>query len=72
VKLIAETGERRVIGGQVIGTKGVAERVNLLALAIQRGLRADELAGVEYCYMPSTSDVIEPLTAAAEAILRKL
>jgi NADH oxidase (H2O2-forming) len=72
VKLLAETKEHKIIGGQVIGTKGVAERVNLLALAIQKGMRADELADIEYCYMPAVCDVIEPLTAAAEVVLRKL
>lgn len=72
VKLLVETRERKIIGGQVIGTGGVAERVNLLALAIQKGMRADELADIEYCYMPAVCDVIEPLTAAAEVVLRKL
>ena len=72
VKLIVGTRERKIIGGQVIGTGGVAERVNLLALAIQKGMRADELADIEYCYMPAVCDVIEPLTAAAEVVLRKL
>jgi len=72
VKLLVETGEHKIIGGQVIGTEGVAERVNLLTLAIQKGMRADELADIEYCYMPAVCDVIEPLTAAAEVVLRKL
>jgi len=72
VKLLVETKERKIIGGQVIGTEGVAERVNLLTLAIQKGMRADELADIEYCYMPAVCDVIEPLTAAAEVVLRKI
>jgi len=72
VKLLVETGEHKIIGGQVIGTEGVAERVNLLTLAIQKSMRADELADIEYCYMPAVCDVIEPLTAAAEVVLRKL
>jgi len=72
VKLLVETEGHKIIGGQVIGTRGVAERVNLLTLAIQKGMRADELADIEYCYMPAVCDVIEPLTAAAEVVLRKL
>ncbi len=72
VKLLAEIKEHKIIGGQVIGTSGVAERVDLLALAIQKSMRADELADIEYCYMPAVCDVIEPLTVAAEVVLRKL
>jgi NADPH-dependent 2,4-dienoyl-CoA reductase/sulfur reductase-like enzyme len=72
VKLLVETDERRIIGGQVIGTEGVAERVNLLALAIQKSMQVDELADIEYCYMPAVCDVIEPLTVAAEVVLRKM
>lgn len=72
VKLIVETKERKIVGGQVIGTEGVAERVNLLALAIQKGMRVDELADIEHCYMPSVSEAVEPLSAAAEVVLRKL
>jgi NADH oxidase (H2O2-forming) len=72
VKLLVETGEHKIIGGQVIGTGGVAERVNLLALAIQKGMRVDELADIEYCYMPAVCDAVEPLTVAAGVVLRKL
>jgi hypothetical protein len=35
-------------------------------------MRVDELADIEYCYMPSVGEAIEPLSAAAEVILRKL
>jgi NADH oxidase (H2O2-forming) len=72
VKLVVETKEKRVVGGQVIGIEGVAERVDMLALAIQKGMRVDELADIEHCYMPSVGEAIEPLSAAAEVILRKL
>jgi NADH oxidase (H2O2-forming) len=72
VKLIVETKERKIVGGQVVGTEGVAERVNLLALVIQKGVRVDELADIEHCYMPSVSEAVEPLSVAAEVVLRKL
>ncbi len=71
-KLLVEAGEQKIVGGQVISTEGVAERVNLLTLAIQNGMRVDEFANIEYCYMPAVCDAIEPLTVAAEAVLRRL
>ncbi|HID60809.1 MAG TPA: hypothetical protein EYP46_02985 [Hadesarchaea archaeon] len=72
IKLIVEIKERRLVGGQIISTNGVAERVNLLSFVIQKGMRVEELADMEYCYMPALSNTIEPLTIAAEAVLRKL
>lgn len=72
VKLIVEVAERKIVGGQVICTEGVAERVNLLTLAIQNGMRVDEFANIEYCYVPAVCDAVEPLTVAAEAVLRRL
>lgn len=72
VKLIVEFDDRRLVGGQVIGMNGVAERVNLLSLAVQNGMHVDELANMEYCYMPAVTATVEPLAMAAEAVLRKL
>jgi len=72
VKLIVKSDDRRLVGGQVIGMTGVAERVNLLSLAVQNGMHVDELANMEYCYMPAVAATVEPLTMAAEAVLRKL
>jgi len=72
VKLLVEPRERRLIGGQVVGSDGVAERVNLLALAIKKGMTVEELSRIDYCYVPPVCDVIEPLMVAAEAVLRRL
>jgi len=72
VKLLVEPKEHRLIGGQVVASDGAAERVNLLALAIKKGMIVEELSRIDYCYVPPVCDVIEPLMVAAEAVLRKL
>ena len=72
VKLLVEPEKRRLIGGQIVGSDGVAERANLLALAIKKGMTVEELSRIDYCYVPPVCDVIEPLVVAAEAVLRKL
>jgi len=72
VKLLVEPAEHRLIGGQVIASDGAAERVNLLALVIKKGITIEELSRIDYCYVPPACDVIEPLVVAAEAILRRL
>ena len=72
VKLLAEVDQHKLIGGQVLGAEGAAERANMLALAIQHGMTVEEFAKIEYCYAPPVSDCIEPLVVAAEALLRRL
>jgi NADH oxidase (H2O2-forming) len=72
VKLLVEPNEHRLVGGQVIASDGAAERVNLLALAIKKGVTIEELSRIDYCYVPPACDVIEPLVVAAEAILRRM
>lgn len=72
VKLLVEPNEHRLVGGQVVASDGAAERVNLLALAIKKGMTIEELSRIDYCYAPPACDVIEPLVVAAEAVLRRL
>jgi len=70
VKLRFERRSRAVVGGQVVGTQGVAERVDLIALAIQQRLEADDLARLAHCAHPTQSGVPahNPIVMAAEKI----
>ena len=72
VKLIADSGSGRLVGGQVAGKSGVAETLDMLSFAIRKGCGPEELRDMEHCYMPCASDLISPLQVAADALLRKL
>ena len=52
VKLIADRKTKRIIGGQVIGREGVAERIDVITLAIQNKMTAGELAQLSYSAQP--------------------
>ena len=52
VKLVLERGSLRLLGAQVVGTEAVAERIDLLTLAIQQGLTAEQLANLSYSAQP--------------------
>ncbi|KUO43177.1 MAG: hypothetical protein APU95_03435 [Hadesarchaea archaeon YNP_N21] len=71
IKLIADSNDGRLIGGQVIGNDAGA-RVNLLAFAIRSRTTVWELSKMEYCYAPPVVDDIEPLIVAADALARRL
>ena len=67
VKLVAEPGSGRLLGGQIVGVEGAAKRIDVLATAIWAGLAVDELALLDLSYAPPFSGVYDPLLIAARA-----
>ncbi|CAJ35928.1 NAD(P)/FAD-dependent oxidoreductase [Methanocella arvoryzae] len=70
IKLLSD-GDR-LVGGQIIGEEGVGGRINVLSLAIGKGMSPADLAGAETCYAPPVSPLIDPLTYAAEMLALKV
>jgi NADH oxidase (H2O2-forming) len=62
----------RVIGCQLIGEERVAERVDIMSLAIANGVTCSELATTEFSYAPPVSMVTDPIILAAEDACEKL
>jgi NADH oxidase (H2O2-forming) len=71
VKIISDISSSRVIGAQIIGTESVAQRINMLALGIQKQVTLEELVQIDACYSPPVADSWEVVTLAAEVTLRK-
>lgn len=70
VKLLFERETRRLVGGQIVGGEGVAQRINALSLAIQSRMTALDMSRADTCYTPPLSDYFEPsIQLAAEAAL---
>ncbi|MGH9958412.1 MAG: dihydrolipoyl dehydrogenase family protein, partial [Pyrinomonadaceae bacterium] len=55
-KVLVEEGSNRIIGAQVLG-EHAEEVINLFAVAIRSGLKADDLKTMIYAYPTSASDV---------------
>ncbi len=72
VKVVVEKESQRIIGGQVIGGEGVAQRVNALSFAIQKHMTIRELAKADTCYAPPLSETWDPMVLTAELVLRRL
>jgi NADH oxidase (H2O2-forming) len=72
VKIVAEAELGRVIGGQIIGGEEVTQRVNMLAIAIQKQMVVSELSKADTCYAPSVCSPWEPVVLAAENTTRRL
>jgi NADPH-dependent 2,4-dienoyl-CoA reductase/sulfur reductase-like enzyme len=72
VKLVAERGTGRLLGGQIVGVEGAAKRVDVLATAIWAGMTVQELELLDLGYAPPVAPVYDPLLVAATATLRAL
>jgi NADH oxidase (H2O2-forming) len=72
VKLLAEPGTLRLIGGQIHGGEGVKERSDFLAFAAKRGATLEDLAWMENIYSPPIGALFEPIAIAAQNGLAEL
>ena len=72
VKLVADAGSGRLLGGQIVGVEGAAKRIDVLATAVWAGLAVDELALLDLSYAPPFSGVYDPLLIAARATAKRL
>jgi NADH oxidase (H2O2-forming) len=74
VKLVVEHESGRIIGGQILGSEAVAERIDVITLAIQRGMTAAELADLSYSaqpwqtFFPAKNAIVEAASEAANRL----
>jgi NADPH-dependent 2,4-dienoyl-CoA reductase/sulfur reductase-like enzyme len=72
VKLVAEPGTGRLLGGQIVGVEGAAKRIDVLATCVWTGMAVDEIALMDLSYAPPYSPVYDPLLVAARATAKAL
>jgi NADPH-dependent 2,4-dienoyl-CoA reductase/sulfur reductase-like enzyme len=71
VKLVAERGTGRLLGGQAVGRGGVAKRIDVLATALYIGLTVEDLPKLDLAYAPPFNSVWDPVQVAATALLSR-
>lgn len=65
IKLVAEAGTGRLLGGQIVGVENAAKRIDVLALAVWTGMTVAELEWTDLSYAPPFSGVYDPVLVAA-------
>ncbi len=72
VKLLADSRDGRLLGAQLVGEEGATLRANFVSMAAHLELTVESLEQIETCYSPPLAPVWDPVTIAAQALLRKL
>lgn len=68
VKLVVQKSSGRVLGGQIVGQKGVAKRIDVIATAITAGLTAEDVAMLDLAYAPPYSPTYDPIQVCANVV----
>lgn len=65
IKVLAETGTRRLLGAQIVGEEGAAKRIDTLATALTAGMTVDDIIDLDLGYAPPFSGVWDAVHIAA-------
>jgi rhodanese-related sulfurtransferase len=61
MKLVFSTVDGRVLGAQATGEDGVDKRIDVIAMAIQKGATVHDLEEAELCYAPQYGSAKDPV-----------
>lgn len=72
VKLVAEVGSGRILGGQIVGGTGSGKRIDTLATAVTAQMSLVDVVDLDLAYAPPFSDVWDPVQIAARTLVSKI
>jgi NADPH-dependent 2,4-dienoyl-CoA reductase/sulfur reductase-like enzyme len=72
VKLLAERTSGRVLGAQIVGGRGAAKRIDVVATAITAGFDVQQIVDLDLGYAPPMSPLWDPIAVAARKALSLL
>jgi len=65
ITLVVEDRTRRILGANVSGGDGVAQRANILGIAVQHRFTVDDIAQFDLIYSPPFAPLWDPILVAA-------
>jgi NADPH-dependent 2,4-dienoyl-CoA reductase/sulfur reductase-like enzyme len=72
VKILAEKGTGRLLGGQIVGKEGAGKRIDVLATALQGEMTVEDIINLDLGYSPPFSPVWDPVAIAARQVANLL
>lgn len=64
IKTLYDPDTGRILGAQIVGFDGVDKRIDVMAVAVRKGLTAADLADFELAYAPPYSSAKDPVNMA--------
>ncbi|MBM4443686.1 MAG: CoA-disulfide reductase [Chloroflexi bacterium] len=64
MKLLFSTLDGRILGAQAVGQEGVEKRIDVMAMAMQKGATVFDLEEAELCYAPQFGAAKDPVNVA--------
>jgi NADPH-dependent 2,4-dienoyl-CoA reductase/sulfur reductase-like enzyme len=64
-RLIADRRTGRLLGAQMAGREGVAQRIDVFAAALHMNLKVDQIEDLDLAYAPPFGPTIDPIQRAA-------
>ena len=64
IKLLFEKETYKILGAQIVGYDGVDKRIDVIAIAIRAGMKANELKDLDLAYAPPYSSAKDPVNMA--------
>lgn len=64
MKLLYEPDSGRLLGAQAVGRQGVEKRIDVIAMALQKGATVYDLEEAELCYAPQFGTAKDPVNIA--------
>jgi NADPH-dependent 2,4-dienoyl-CoA reductase/sulfur reductase-like enzyme len=68
---VVSDGRGRLLGAQLVGREGVAQRVDVFAAALHAGMKVEEVERLDLAYAPPFAPTIDPIIRAAHAARKK-
>lgn len=72
VRLVATRKDRRIVGGQLIGQEGAAQRINVLTALIRSGATVEDVYAMDYVYTPRLAPAHDALFVASRQLQKAL
>ena len=72
VKMLAERGNGRILGAQLVGEEGAGKRIDAVAVAVTAGFTVEDLVNTDMAYAPPFSPLWDPIQVAARKALSLL
>ena len=72
VNMIADKASGRLLGAQMVGREGAAQRINAAAVALHNQMTVEHFSQTDLAYAPPFGPTWDPLLIAANQLLKKM